>query len=124
MTMTIDQRIKDELQSEAKYIDDILAQEPGLFNMMFNVFKGSLRYWAIVVNIVTLIVTFGFLWTGYQFFTAGTVDDRVFWGVITTILIMIQIALKQWMFAEMRRMATMREIKRLELTINNLIEKM
>ena len=49
------------------------------------------------------------------------IGPKLYWGVILTIAIIILIALKMWVFMEMNRQSTVREIKRLELMIERLI---
>ncbi|NVJ64928.1 MAG: hypothetical protein HWE16_00445 [Gammaproteobacteria bacterium] len=121
--MKIDERIKKELESESEQLDKILAQEPGLFGQVAGIFKGSLRGWVIFVNFIIIIFTVLMFWSGYEFFVAGSTDNRVFWGVIALASIKAQVSLKEWLFSEMRRNSLMREIKRLELSIEHLQQK-
>ncbi|WP_251358600.1 DUF6768 family protein [Kangiella sp. TOML190] len=121
--MKIDERIKKELESESEQLDKILAQEPGLFNQVTSIFKGSLKGWVIMVNIAVMIFTVLMFWSGYEFFMASSTDDRIFWGVIALAAIKGQVSLKEWLFSEMRRNSLMREIKRLELSIEHLEQK-
>lgn len=121
--MNIDERIKKELESENEQLDKILAHEPGLFNQVAGIFKGSMKGWVIMVNISIMIVTGLMFWSGYEFFTAQNVDDRIFWGVLVVVTLTAQVSLKEWLFSEMRRNTLMREIKRLELSIEHLQEK-
>ncbi|NVK21907.1 MAG: hypothetical protein HWD86_05270 [Kangiellaceae bacterium] len=118
--MNIDERIKKELEIENQQLDEILAHDSGLFGMLGNAFKGSLKRWVILINIIVLIVTAVMVWAGYHFFVATNLDDRVFWGVTLIVLAMMQISLKEWLFSEMRRNSMLREIKRLELAIEQL----
>lgn len=118
--MNIDERIKQELENENKQLDEILAQDPGLFTMLGATLKGGLKRWVILINVITLLVTGFMFWSGYHFFVAQNLDDRVFWGVILIVLGMMQISLKEWLFSEMRRNSILREIKRLELAIEQL----
>ena len=55
--MNLDDKIKQELEKEAPNVEQILAQDEGLFDMLFATFKSGIRGWVIVVNIVTLIAT-------------------------------------------------------------------
>lgn len=121
--MNIDERIKRELEDENQKLDKILAQDNSLFGMLGDTFRGSLKRWVIVVNIIVLLITGVMFWSGYNFFTALNVDARIFWGVILIVCTVIQISLKEWLFSEMRRSSLMREIKRLELSIEHLQKK-
>ncbi len=118
--MNIDERIKKELESESAQLDKILAEEPGLFGRVATIFKGSLKIWVILVNVFVMLFTVIMIWAGYEFFVATSTDDRIFYGVIMLAALKAQVSLKEWLFSEMRRSSLMREIKRLELSIEQL----
>lgn len=118
--MNLDKRIKDELESEAKAIDESLNDNQGIYELMMGSFKGGMGIWMWIVNVVILIVTGLMLWCGYKFFTATSTDDHTYWGFCMVITVMAQIALKQWAWTEMQRTSIMREVKRLELAIAKL----
>ena len=121
--MNIDDKIKQELEQEAQQLDAMLAGQPGIFNMLANAYKGALGGWVVVVTLVALVVTGVLCWAGYEFFMTKVdfIGPKLYWGVILTIAIIILIALKMWVFMEMNRQSTVREIKRLELMIERLI---
>ncbi|NQY64512.1 MAG: hypothetical protein HRT38_12390 [Alteromonadaceae bacterium] len=119
--MNIDDKIKQELESEAKQIDQILVHDPGLFNMLANAYKGKLGGWLILVGIVTFFVSILMFWCGYEFFfVEGSLEHKLQWGVALLLSTMIQISLKMWTFMEMNRQSTLRELKRFELSLNKL----
>jgi len=127
--MNLDDKIKQSLESEAKNLDQILAHEPGIFKMLLNAFKGSLGRWMILVAIATFLITLVMFWAGYQFFfvevsSQAVMLHKIQWGVVLLLSTMVQIALKMWTFMEMNRQSAMREIKRLELTIEKLTNKL
>ena len=113
----IDERIKNELASETSAIDALLTDEGGMPDMVAAALQGSMRRWIWLTGLFTLIFTGLMFWCGYEFFTAATSDDRIFWGVCMLAAAMPQIALKQWQWMEMNRANLMREIKRLELAV-------
>ncbi len=117
--MSLDDKIKQELEKELPNVEKIMAKEQGLFDMLFATFNSSMRGWVIAVNVVTLIVSGLMIWTGYEFFVADD-SQQMFWGMCLLICLNAQIALKQWIWSEMRRHSLMREIKRLELAIARL----
>ena len=121
--MSFDERMKRELEQEAKNIDDILMEEQGLTDLLFASFRGGMRRWVIAVNIITVIASIFMFWSGYKFFVATEMQDQVFWGVCVLILVNMQIALKQWIWMEINRSSVMREIKRVELAISRMASK-
>ena len=83
----------------------------------------------IIVSIVTFLITFLMFWAGYQFFFVEVAEQKLMlhkmqWGAILLLSTMVQIALKMWTFMEMNRQSAMREIKRLELVIEKLTNKL
>ncbi|SFB79847.1 DUF6768 family protein [Pseudoalteromonas denitrificans] len=121
--MTIDSKIKKELENDAAEIDKILAQENGgLTSMLASGFKGSMRRWFVLINIVTVIISAALLWCAYQFFTVDS-ELQTFWGILLIVCLQLQVATKQWLFNEMSRSSLIREIKRVELAVSELEEK-
>lgn len=122
--MNIDDKIKQELESEAKQIDKILVHDPGLFKMLANAYKGKLGGWLILVGVATFIFSILMFWCGYEFFfVEGPLEHKLQWGVGLLLSAMVQISLKMWTFMEMNRQSTLRELKRFELSINKLATK-
>ena len=121
--MNLDEKIKAELESEASDIDKILLDDQGLIAMAKGSFKGGMGRWMIAINIVIVLVTAVMLWTGYQFFTANSLEGQTFWGVCLLLSAYSQIAMKQWVWMEMSRNSLMREIKRVELAVERLTSK-
>lgn len=123
--MNLDSKIKKELESEAAEIDRILAKQDdsGLFAMLGSSFRSNMRWWFILMNVITIILTVLMFWCGYNFFTAGD-PSYVYWGFLMVVAFQVQIAAKQWIMNEMNRNNISREIKRVELAIAELAERL
>ena len=121
--MNIDERIRAELQRQGAPVEDLSAEESGLFPMLFRVFTGGLARWASFAMALTL-VCFGLtVWTGYAFFSAASVDERVFWGVLALAAFHALSMFKLWFFMEMNRHSVTREVKRVEIALARLGEQ-
>ena len=120
---SFDQKIKDELESEANAIDEILNDKQGLFDLVAGSFKSGLGAWIWIVNLIILVVTGLMFWSGFEFFTANDSNAQLYWGFCTVIAVMAQIALKQWVWIEMNRASLLREIKRVEIAVVKLNAK-
>ncbi len=120
---SIDDRIKDALKEDSAAIDELLAKEGGLPDMIAGSFKGGMRRWMTLMYVIIMVVTGFMVWSIYNFFTVGAVD-QVFWGFCSLGLIAMQIAMKQWTWMEMNRTSTSKEIMRLELVIARLSSKL
>lgn len=118
--MSLDQRIKNELESDSEQIDRIVADEKGLFGMLSDSFTGSMGPWVWIATVMALALSALIVWAGYGFFTAADVDERVFWGVIAAVALFAQAAVKLYIFMDMHRASLMREIKRLEVAVARL----
>lgn len=119
----IDDKIKRELEGEASAIDELLASEGGLPDMVAVAFKGGMRRWLWLTGFFTLVFTALMAWCFYEFFVAVNIDDRIFWGICFIASMMPQVALKEWQWMEMNRASLMREVKRLELAVAALAQK-
>ncbi len=68
-----------------------------------------------VIAFVLVIVIF---YSGYQYF-AVEASNKPFWGIILLISFQAKIATKLWIWLEMNRASTVKEIKRLQLFIEH-----
>ncbi len=118
-----DDMIKDELEKEAKGIDELLAADGGLPDMVAASFKGSMRRWVWFTWVIMLAVTGLMFWCIYEFFMASELKDTVFWGICMLVTMLMQSMLKLWNLMEMNRASMMREVKRLELAVAALARK-
>lgn len=118
--MSIDDKIKRELEDEARDLEPLLIHQQGIIEMGISAFKGGLGRWLVLISVVTLIVSIVMIWCGYNFVVASSVDDRVFWGVWLIVSLNAQIAMKQWTWMEARRVSILREVKRVEVAVERL----
>jgi hypothetical protein len=121
--MNLDDKISQALAQESQEIDKLVAEEnSGLFGMLFATWRGGMRYWVLLINVVTLLFTVLLVWCGYQFWISEIAKEQIFWGVSVLAVLQIQISLKMWLFMEMNRMSTVREIKRVEIAVARLAQ--
>ncbi|NDY96782.1 DUF6768 family protein [Wenzhouxiangella limi] len=121
--MSIDEKIRRELLQQGGPVEGLKAEETGLFPMLFRVFTGGLARWAGFAMALTLVAFSLMLWTGYAFFAAASVDDRVFWGVLVLAAFHALSMFKLWFFMEMNRHSVTREVKRVEIALARLEEQ-
>ncbi|MBQ4845382.1 DUF6768 family protein [Pseudoalteromonas sp. MMG005] len=120
--MNIDEKIKASLEAEQQQLDQVI-DDKGLFTMLSNVYQGSMRRWVLVSSLVALLVSIGFIYAAYRFTVTDVLSEQVFWGVWFIAGLLVQIAIKLWIFMEMNRISTLKEIKRSELNIMRLVER-
>jgi len=122
--MNLDDKIKQALQMDAKEVEQVLNKEDGLYGQLFGIFRGNMRNWNIFGMILAIITAVLMFWSGYHFFISNSLDDRVFWGVLILVFWTGTMGLKIWFWLEMNRNSTIREIKRLELAVAQLTNKL
>ncbi|MFN2334937.1 MAG: DUF6768 family protein [Wenzhouxiangellaceae bacterium] len=120
--MNIDERIRSVLEDQGSEVDELEVEEKSLFGMLFRVFTGGLARWAAFAMVLTLFFVGLTVWCGYEFFTAATVDDRVFWGILAAVAFHAVSMFKFWFFMEMNRHSVTREVKRVEIALARIEE--
>jgi len=118
--MSIDERIRSVLEDRGSEVDELKLEEKSLFGMLFRVFTGGLARWAAFAMVLTFAIFGLTIWCSYEFFTAATVDDRVFWGVLALAAFHAMSMFKLWFFMEMNRHSVTREVKRVEVVLARL----
>lgn len=120
--MNIDERIRSVLEDQGSAVDELALEQKSLFGMLFRVFTGGLARWAAFAMALTLVFVGLTVWSGYEFFTAASVDDRVFWGVLALASFHAVSMFKLWFFMEMNRHSVTREVKRVEIAVTRLAD--
>lgn len=119
--MNLDSKIREELERRDADLGDLALEERSLFGAMYRVFTGGWRRWAAYGMFLTFVMFGITVWSGVHFFTAESLDERVFWGVIALAAFNGVGLLKMWFFLEMNlerdRAWTARELKRLEIAL-------
>jgi hypothetical protein len=118
----IDKLIKESLNAEeAEFYQDLDQQ--GVFKMWFDLYKGKLGRWAILVTFIQLIFTALAFWLGYKFFNVEGTEQMLRYGGAMFIAILFVQMLKLWHWMQMDKNSILREIKRLEFQVAVLMEK-
>ena len=112
-----DQDIRAALSAEERDLFDKLDADMTLNNMMMAPFRTRLKFWTIFAFIQAFVFAMLGFWCGYEFFTAASIDDRLFWGVWTLLMALATAMLKIWFWMEMQRLSVIREIRRIELQV-------
>ncbi|SEI12071.1 hypothetical protein SAMN05660691_03892 [Rheinheimera pacifica] len=119
--MTLDSDIKQQLAKQAAELDKLMREEQGLDKVLASGFKGGLGAIMGIAYLLAVLLSIAIFYNGYQFFTAEP-EQQVFWGVLLLLSFQAQVGTKLWIWLETHRSSTLRELKRLELTIAQLIE--
>jgi hypothetical protein len=122
--MNIDEKIKQQLEQDAAQLDPIFLDDSGLLSRLLPIFKGGMKWWVWLVNLLALLTAALMFWCGYRFWYAEITQVQIFWGVAFLASLQMQGMLKNWLFMEMNRTSNLREIKRVEIAVARLSEKL
>jgi len=115
----IDELIKETLtQEEAKFYDEL--DEQNLFGKMGEVYRGKMGWLAIIMNIVHLFIFGVFVYCLVQFLNTEETFLLVKWSAAGFMCLVVMAMLKLYMWMQMDKNDTLREIKRLELQLLSL----
>jgi len=116
----LDKKIVEALRAEDAELFREAGDEPGVFEMLLDTFRGKRRW----LNMLGVVVTLTFLALGIAsavaFFRADATRDLVLWAAACMLCLSAVAMLKVWYWMELQRIVVMREIKRVELQIARL----
>ena len=117
----LDAKIRDALKAEDA---ELFGDEPGLPAMVAESFRSKNRWlvWVVWVSIVIFTGIAG--WTAYGFFTTETLGAKLEWGLIVALAMLSVVMLEQWYWMELQKNNVVREVKRVELQIARLADRL
>ena len=112
-----DDRIRGALDEDDKAFLASLDQDRGMFTQMGDVLAGPLGGWSKLIFAVAVVMGFALVYCGWRFFTAGTSEEILWWGLVTLGALMMQGLIKEWFYSRMNLLSTLRELKRVQLQV-------
>ncbi|MEW5983615.1 MAG: DUF6768 family protein [Acidobacteriota bacterium] len=116
----VDRLIRESLEAEGIKALDGLG-EPGLPDMVTEVFRGRLRWYGGMFLAMILLCTAAGLFCGLQFLRTEEVPAMLRWGAGLFLCTVAAMGGKNWYWMQMERLAMTREVKRVELLVAQLI---
>ncbi len=116
----IDDMIREALTKEEAEVFDRMFDEPSIFELMTSMFRGRMRYLAVLAIVTGIVLMAVSVYSLTRFLSAPDVPAMLRWGALMFFSILGIAAMKIWHWMEMQRHALTREIKRLELRVANL----
>lgn len=119
----IDRLIEEVLtKEEATYFHELDEQD--LFQKFGGLFQGKMK-WINLMTVVVQVIQFGFaVYFTYRFFTTTDIVEMIRFGSGAFFLMMTVTVLKIYHWMEINKNATIREIKRMELQVSVLADKL
>ena len=115
----VDELIREALRAEDLESFDTLG-EPSMPDMITEVFRGRLRWFGALFMFMVMVFFVGCLYCGYRFVNSTDTVDLIRWGAGFFLSVTAVIGGKTWYWMETGRLATLREIKRVELLVAQL----
>jgi hypothetical protein len=118
----IDKLITESLsKDEAEFYRQF--DEEDLMKMWVGVYKGKYGWIAAIQSVFITIFVVIAVYCGYRFFTVETTTELFRYGAAMFIAMMFTALLKLWLWMQMVRNSTLREMKRIEFQVAVLMEK-
>ena len=119
----IDQLIREALSEDESIAYEELGEQ-SVIAMALGIFTGRNRYMMILMAISTMII-FGIgVYSGIKAYNVIETNELIRWTAVFFFSMMGVMALKTWSWMEMEKNATLRELKRVELQIANLANRL
>ncbi len=118
-------RLRRALQAEDELAlkqFDPTANE-SMFGQMFDLLRGKARWWTVLIGFFAFAFFAAAVYSVFRFFDAGETKYQIMWATAFLTGMMANGMLKMWMWMQMNKNAVKRELKRLELQVAHLSEK-
>ena len=116
----IDDKIREALRKEESELLERYRQEPPVYEMVLETFRGRLRWVNVLAFSGTIVILGVLVVAAFQFFQAESVRAMIAWATGFLWGVMWIVMLKIWFYVEVNKNSITREIKRLELQLANL----
>lgn len=115
----VDRLIRESLEAEGVQGLDQLG-EPGLPEMVTEVFRGRMRWYGGMFLAMILVCSVGAVVCFWQMFRTDEVPHLMRWGAGLFLCTTAALGGKNWYWMQLERIAMTREIKRVELLVAQL----
>lgn len=119
----LDQRIEEALEAEDRALMEKLGEQ-GLMGQFGGLFQGKMAWITVVTLLAGIFLTIVGFYAAWKFSTVDDTNTMLRWAGIAWFGLTAQMMIKQWSWMRMETNRTLREIKRVELQMARLLEKM
>jgi uncharacterized membrane protein YcjF (UPF0283 family) len=100
------------------------ASDEGLLDQVAATFRTRMRLWIVLIWCLTALCAAAAVWAASRFFRAATTRDWIMYATMVEVAATAVVMLKLWYWMEMNRHTHTREIKRLEILVAKLADRM
>lgn len=119
----IDDKILAAIRSETEQSLGEYNEELGLFGLVSESFRGAFK-WAVFSSFVLILVFIGLgVYCAINFVHANDIAVKLNWFGGALLAFIVVTVLRLWFFMELNRLSIKREIKRVELQVSLLANK-
>lgn len=116
----LDEKIREALRKEDRKLFRELAAEPSLRQMMGDVFRSRMRFWAgMVMGYILIFVIIG-VYCLVELFNTDHTREQIIFATGFLLSMLFVLGLKIWWWMEMNKNVVLREIKKVELQLAQL----
>lgn len=119
----LDQRIEEALEAEDRALMEQLGEQ-GILGQFGGLFQGKMAWITVVTLFAGTILTIVGFYGAWKFATVEDTNTMLRWAGIAWFGLIAQMMIKIWSWMRMETNRTLREVKRLELQMARLLEKM
>jgi uncharacterized protein DUF6768 len=120
----LDRAIRQSLSAEDTELFDRLGADQALHRQVLDAFRGRLR-WFNAAGWIAGLVLFGVACVfGWRFWFAQEPEDMLRWGAVSALALAGVALIKVWFWLELQKNGVVREVKRLELQVASLAERL
>ncbi|MBL4892603.1 MAG: hypothetical protein JKX91_12445 [Rhizobiaceae bacterium] len=119
----LDERIEEALRADDRALMEEF-DEQGLLDQLGGLFRGKMAWLTVVTVLVgTILAIIGF-YGAWKFATVDDTNTMLRWAGVAWFGLIAQMMIKIWSWMRMETNRTLRQVKRLELQMERLLEKM
>lgn len=115
-----DERLREGLSEDDRAFLRDLEDGRGLFTQMGDTFRGPMSFWTGFAVLISLVFFGLTLYSGWQLVGAASFQDGAIWLAVFTWSAIAVGMTKIWFWLRMNHLATLRELKKIELRIARL----
>lgn len=119
----INQKILDAMQQENES-QQVSEEQANTLQLLGRSFQGTFKFTAIAVVLLQIIFAGLTIYFGYNLFQEQQIATKMHWLLGALIAFVIFAALRLWLFMELNRLSILREVKRVELQLALLSNKL
>ena len=111
----IDDRIRQARTAEDRALIESIGDEQTLFDLIGKSFRGRMKAFMVVAWVAMFAMFVFAVWSVIQFLGATDLGTKINWGVAFIVSTQFLGGMKMWYFLELNKLASARDIRRLEL---------